>query len=140
MPAARLAKLDRDSVRSIADYTDILGRVRERSVDILVGTQMIAKGHDLPDVTFVGIVDCDVGLHVPDFRAAERAFQLLTQVSGRAGRREKQGQVALQTRVPTHLSLQQTVRADYFKFAELQLRKLPDYLPQSFQLSAYNLV
>ena len=131
LPAARLAKLDRDSVRSIADYTDILGRVRERSVDILVGTQMIAKGHDLPDVTFVGIVDCDVGLHVPDFRAAERAFQLLTQVSGRAGRREKQGQVALQTRVPTHLSLQQTVRADYFKFAELELdlRKKLNYPP-----------
>jgi primosomal protein N' (replication factor Y) len=92
---------------------------------------MIAKGHDLPDVTFVGIVDCDVGLHMPDFRAAERSFQLLTQVAGRAGRRDKRGTVVLQTRVPSHASLKSTVAADYQSFAEgeLQLRRALDYPP-----------
>lgn len=131
LPDARIAKLDRDSVRSIEDYVEILRRVREREVDILVGTQMIAKGHDLPDVTFVGIVDCDVGLHMPDFRAAERSFQLLTQVAGRAGRRDKRGRVVLQTRVPSHASLRSTVASDYVAFAEgeLQLRRSLEYPP-----------
>jgi len=121
LPTARIEKLDRDAVRTLDDYTAILGKVRSGSVDILVGTQMIAKGHDLPNVNFVGIVDCDVGLHVPDFRAAERAFQLLTQVSGRAGRREKQGRIILQTRVPQHASLQMTIAADYYGFASQEL-------------------
>jgi primosomal protein N' (replication factor Y) len=131
LPDARIAKLDRDSVHSIDDYIEILRRVRSREVDILVGTQMIAKGHDLPDVTFVGIVDCDVGLHIPDFRASERSFQHLTQAAGRAGRRGKQGRVVLQTRVPSHASLQQTVRHDFTTFAEieLKLRKTLDYPP-----------
>lgn len=121
LPQARIAKLDRDAVRSLDDYTSILRRMRSGEIDILVGTQMIAKGHDLPDVTLVGIVDCDVGLHVPDFRAAERAFQLLTQVAGRAGRRERQGHVVLQTRVPHHPSLRMTVGSNYQGFAEQEL-------------------
>jgi primosomal protein N' (replication factor Y) len=131
LPEARIAKLDRDAVRSIEDYTAVLQKVRSKEVDILVGTQMIAKGHDLPDVTFVGIVDCDVGLHVPDFRAGERAFQLLTQVAGRAGRREKQGYVTLQTRVPNHPSLQMTTSANYHGFAEqeLAMREMLGYPP-----------
>jgi primosomal protein N' (replication factor Y) len=131
LPTARIEKLDRDAVRTLDDYTAILGKVRSGSVDILVGTQMIAKGHDLPNVNFVGIVDCDVGLHVPDFRAAERAFQLLTQVSGRAGRREKQGRIILQTRVPQHASLQMTIAADYHGFAsqELAMRESLGYPP-----------
>lgn len=120
-PTARIAVLDRDTASSVQDYIEILRRVREREVDILVGTQMIAKGHDLPGVTFVGIVDCDVGLHIPDFRAAERSFQLLTQVSGRAGRRSEQGRVILQTRVPTHPSLVLTAANDYDSFAEQEL-------------------
>ena len=120
-PNARLAKLDRDTAQSITDYTEILGKVRAGEVDILVGTQMIAKGHDLPDVTFVGVVDCDVGLHMPDFRANERIYQLLTQVAGRAGRREKQGLVALQTRLPQHPSITMTIREDYESFAEHEL-------------------
>ena len=122
-PKARMAKLDRDTAHSIADYTDILGRVRNGEVDILVGTQMIAKGHDLPDVTFVGVVDCDVGLHMPDFRASERIFQLLTQVAGRAGRREKQGHVALQTRLPQHPSITMTIKEDYLAFAHHELKE-----------------
>lgn len=131
LPDARIAKLDRDSVSSIDDYVEILRRVREREVDILVGTQMIAKGHDLPDVTFVGVVDCDVGLHMPDFRAAERSFQLLTQVAGRAGRRDKLGTVILQTRVPSHASLKSTIASDYLAFAqdELELRRALEYPP-----------
>lgn len=131
LPEARIAKLDRDAVRTIDDYTEVLRQVRNKEVDILVGTQMIAKGHDLPDVTFVGIVDCDVGLHVPDFRAGERAFQLLTQVAGRAGRREKQGYVTLQTRVPSHPSLQMTTSANYLGFAEqeLAMREMLGYPP-----------
>lgn len=131
LPRARIAKLDRDAVRSIEDYTSVLQRMRSREIDILVGTQMIAKGHDLPDVTLVGIVDCDVGLHVPDFRAAERAFQLLTQVAGRAGRRERQGYVLLQTRVPRHPSLQMTVASNFLGFAEqeLHMRETLGYPP-----------
>lgn len=121
LPSARIAKLDRDVAASLEDYTQVLSDVREKKIDILVGTQMIAKGHDLPLVTFVGVVDCDVGLHMPDFRAAERAFQLLTQVAGRAGRRERPGFVVLQTRVPRHTSLQMTIAADYKRFAEIEL-------------------
>lgn len=122
LPSARVAKLDRDVAASLEDYKEILHNLRDRKIDILVGTQMIAKGHDLPDVTFVGVVDCDVGLHLPDFRAAERAFQLLTQVSGRAGRRKDQGFVMLQTRIPRHTSLQMTLSSDYKQFAEIELK------------------
>jgi primosomal protein N' (replication factor Y) len=131
LPKARIAKLDRDAVSSLEDYTEILQKMREHSIDILVGTQMIAKGHDLPNVTYVGVVDCDVGLHMPDFRAGERAFQLLTQVAGRAGRRDKQGHIVLQTRVPGHASLQTTVSGKYDEFAteELALRKTLGYPP-----------
>ncbi len=131
LPSAKIAKLDRDSASTISDYVEILQSVREGAIDILVGTQMIAKGHDLPNVTFVGIVDCDVGLHMPDFRAAERGFQLLTQVAGRAGRRSTPGHVVLQTRVPTHPSLAMTVASNYRGFAEqeLQLRRTLGYPP-----------
>ncbi len=131
LPEARIEKLDRDAVKTLDDYIAVLRKVRSGEVDILVGTQMIAKGHDLPNVNFVGIVDCDVGLHVPDFRAAERAFQLLTQVSGRAGRREKQGKIVLQTRVPQHASLQMTIAGNYQGFAgeELRMRQMLGYPP-----------
>jgi primosomal protein N' (replication factor Y) len=121
LPKARVGKLDRDTASTISDYVEILRKVREKELDILVGTQMIAKGHDLPDVTFVGIVDCDVGLHMPDFRAAEKGFQLLTQVAGRAGRRDKQGHVVLQTRVPTHPSIGYTTQSDFIGFADSEL-------------------
>jgi primosomal protein N' (replication factor Y) len=133
LPSARIAKLDRDVAASLEDYTQVLSDVREKKIDILVGTQMIAKGHDLPHVTFVGVVDCDVGLHMPDFRAAERAFQLLTQVAGRAGRRELQGFVVLQTRVPNHTSLQMTMAADYEQFAEIELKLRRDLRYPPFQ-------
>ena len=120
-PQTVLARLDRDAVSQPWKYREILEQVRRGQTQVLVGTQMIAKGHDLPGVTLVGIIDCDVGLHMPDFRAGERVFQLLTQAAGRAGRGAQQGQVVLQTRVPLHPSLVKTVAKDFEGFARLEL-------------------
>lgn len=130
-PDVKIDRLDRDAVSDLDTYRKILNNVRSGETKILVGTQMIAKGHDLPGVTLVGIVDCDVGLHMPDFRAAERIFQLLTQAAGRAGRHEMPGKVVLQTRVPRHASLVMTERQDYIGFAkhELAIRKQSAYPP-----------
>lgn len=130
-PATAIERLDRDSASDLATYKDILDRLRAKKIQILVGTQMLAKGHDLPDVTLVGVSDCDVGLHMPDFRASERIFQLLTQASGRAGRGVRPGRVILQTRVPKHQSLQMTLTQDYTGFAtyELLSRKAMLYPP-----------
>lgn len=130
-PTARVERLDRDKARKLEDYRTILAQVRDRKVDILVGTQMIAKGHNLPGVTLVGIIDCDIGLNFPDFRSAEKSFALLTQAAGRAGRGEQLGRVVLQTRNPTHLSIQTTLRHDFnaFALAELRNRKNLRYPP-----------
>jgi len=135
-PGATIDRLDRDAVSNAESYRCILEKVRNRKTDILVGTQMIAKGHDLPGVTLVGIIDCDVGLHMPDFRAGERVFQLLTQASGRAGRGDRPGMVILQTHVPNHPSLIHTVTRDYRSFAqhELGARQALDYPPFSRML------
>ncbi len=135
-PSATVDRLDRDTAAAHDDYRRILNDVRSGKTDILVGTQMIAKGHDLPGVTLVGIADCDVGLHMPDFRAAEKVFQLLTQASGRAGRSEAAGRVLLQTRVPKNLSIIKTIEKDYQGFAKLELkaRKLLRYPPFSRML------
>jgi primosomal protein N' (replication factor Y) (superfamily II helicase) len=121
-PATVIERLDRDSASDLATYKDILDRLRSKKIQVLVGTQMLAKGHDLPDVTLVGVSDCDVGLHMPDFRASERIFQLLTQASGRAGRGERAGRVLLQTRVPKHQSLLKTLTHDYPGFADYELK------------------
>src|SRR6202000_1948410 len=91
-PTARIARLDRDTVTGKRHYETILQDFREGNYDILVGTQMIAKGHDIPNVTLVGVISADVGLGMPDFRAGERTFQLLTQVAGRAGRGDMAGE------------------------------------------------
>lgn len=130
-PGVAIDRLDRDVVTDGEHYRQILDRVRSGQTNILVGTQMIAKGHDLPGVTLVGVVDCDVGLHMPDFRAAERVFQLLTQVSGRSGRGEQPGRVILQTRVASHPSIVYTKEHDYRAFAlhELEVRKSLHYPP-----------
>jgi len=130
-PGATIDRLDRDSVTDLDTYRGILDRVRSGQTQILVGTQMIAKGHDLPGVTLVGVADCDVGLHMPDFRAGERVFQMLTQVAGRAGRGERPGRVILQTRVPRHASLQFTAQHNFEGWAECELkaRKLLNYPP-----------
>jgi primosomal protein N' (replication factor Y) len=130
-PEARIARLDRDTVTGKKHYEQILQGFREKSFDLLVGTQMIAKGHDIPNVTLVGVVSADVGLGMPDFRAAERTFQLLTQVAGRAGRGDLPGIVLVQTINPDHYAVRMAAAHDYESFyeKELQFRRLMHYPP-----------
>jgi primosomal protein N' (replication factor Y) (superfamily II helicase) len=121
-PQARIARLDRDTVRSHADFERVLNALNACELDLLVGTQMIAKGHDIHGVTLVGVVGADVALGLPDFRAAERTFQLLTQVAGRAGRGEVPGKVVLQTYFPDHYAVQYAAHHDFAGFYEKELR------------------
>jgi primosomal protein N' (replication factor Y) len=132
-PAARIARLDRDTVTGKRQYETILQDFREGNYDMLVGTQMIAKGHDIPNVTLVGVVSADVGLGVPDFRAAERTFQLLTQVAGRAGRGSLPGIVLIQTINPDHYAVRMAAAQDYPAFyqKELHFRRMMHYPPFS---------
>ena len=132
-PEARIARLDRDTVTGKRQFEDILHNFRERNFDILVGTQMIAKGHDIPNVTLVGVVSADVGLGMPDFRAAERTFQLLTQVAGRAGRGHLPGVVYMQTINPDHYAVELAAQQNYAAFfqKELQFRRFMKYPPFS---------
>ena len=131
-PGARVARLDRDTVRRKGSLVEMLERVAKRHIDILIGTQMIAKGHDFPEVTLVGVISADVGLGLADFRAAERTFQLLTQVSGRAGRGERPGQAIIQSLVPEHYSIRLATRQDYRAFydKEVEYRRTMRYPPQ----------
>lgn len=130
-PEARIARLDRDTVTGKRQFEDILHNFRESNYDILVGTQMIAKGHDIPNVTLVGVVSADVGLGMPDFRAAERTFQLLTQVAGRAGRGHLPGVVYMQTINPDHYAVRLAAQQNYPAFfeKELQFRRFMKYPP-----------
>ncbi len=121
-PQARIARLDRDTVRSHADFERALNALDAGELDLLVGTQMIAKGHDIHGVTLVGVVGADMALGMPDFRAAERTFQLLTQVAGRAGRGEVPGKVVLQTYFPEHYAVQYAAQHDFAGFYEKELR------------------
>ena len=132
-PTARIARLDRDTVTGKRGYETILQGFRDRCYDILVGTQMIAKGHDIPNVTLVGVVSADVGLGMPDFRAAERTFQLLTQVAGRAGRGDLPGTVLIQTINPDHYAVRMAGAQDYAAFyaKELNFRRMMHYPPFS---------
>jgi len=132
-PTARIARMDRDTVSGKRHFEHILHAFREGDFDILVGTQMIAKGHDIPNVTLVGIVSADVGLGLPDFRAAERTFQLLTQAAGRAGRGDLPGIVLIQTINPDHYAIRFASKQDYpgFYAKEIQFRKLMRYPPFS---------
>jgi len=120
-PDARIGRVDRDSIRRKGALTSILSRFAAGELDVLVGTQMIAKGHDFPRVTLVGVISADVGLGVADFRAGERTFQLLTQVAGRAGRGERPGEAVVQTLYPEHYSIQLACRQDYASFFEREL-------------------
>ncbi|HEY3739856.1 MAG TPA: primosomal protein N' [Bryobacteraceae bacterium] len=132
-PKARIARLDRDTAGGKKQFETILNGFRERNFDILVGTQMIAKGHDIPNVTLVGVVNADIGLGMPDFRAAERTFQLLTQAAGRAGRGSLPGIVLIQTTNPDHYAVRHAAAQDYAKFyeQELQFRRAMRYPPFS---------
>jgi primosomal protein N' (replication factor Y) len=132
-PRARIGRLDRDTVRGRYDFERVLGALNAGELDILVGTQMIAKGHDVHGVTLVGVVGADTALGLPDFRAAERTFQLLTQVAGRAGRGNSPGKVVLQTFFPDHYAVQYAARHDYTGFydKELRFRSWMHYPPYS---------
>jgi primosomal protein N' (replication factor Y) len=132
-PGTRVARMDRDTVTGKRTYEEILHGFREKRFDLLVGTQMIAKGHDIPNVTLVGVVNADIGLGMPDFRAAERTFQLLTQAAGRAGRGDIPGQVILQTINPDHYAVRFAAAQDYSSFyrKELEFRRLMRYPPFS---------
>ena len=130
-PGARIARLDRDTARTKRQYQETLGAFAGGALDILVGTQMLAKGHDFQRVTLVGAVSADSSLSLPDFRAAERTFQLLTQVAGRAGRGELPGRVLIQTFYPEHYAIQDAVKQDYLSFfeRELHFRRMMAYPP-----------
>lgn len=130
-PNARVARLDRDTERRRGGSAAALRALRAGEIDVLVGTQMVAKGHDFPGVTLVGVVAADVGLHLPDYRAAERTFQLLTQVAGRAGRGGAPGRVVLQTYVPGHYAIRPVASHDYEAFyaEELAHRRALGYPP-----------
>ncbi|MGA9543992.1 MAG: primosomal protein N', partial [Candidatus Sulfotelmatobacter sp.] len=121
-PQARIARLDRDTVRGHEDFERTLNALSEGELDLLVGTQMIAKGHDIHGVTLVGVVGADSALGLPDFRAAERTFQLLTQVAGRAGRGQSPGKVILQTYFQDHYAVQYAARHDFAGFYDKELR------------------
>ncbi len=130
-PNARIARLDRDTVRTKREYQQVLGAFAKGELDVLVGTQMVAKGHDFQRVTLVGVVAADLALGRPDFRAAEKTFQLLTQVAGRAGRGELSGEVLVETYYPEHYAIQLAVQQDYVSFYEKEahFRRMLHYPP-----------
>jgi primosomal protein N' (replication factor Y) len=138
-PTARVARMDLDTTSAKWSHHRILGAMERKEIDILIGTQMIAKGLDLPEVTLVGVIDADLALHLPDFRSAERTFHLLTQVAGRAGRGSQPGTVIIQTRCPDHHALVWAAKHDANGFLdeEGRLRETPPYPPH---LSLVNLV
>jgi primosomal protein N' (replication factor Y) (superfamily II helicase) len=132
-PAARIARMDVDTTSAKWSHHEILSRVGSGETDILLGTQMIAKGLDFPNVTLVGVVNADIGMNLPDFRAGERTFQLLTQVAGRAGRGPVGGDVYVQTALPGHYAIQCAVHHDYRAFAEREIeeRRAAHYPPHA---------
>ncbi len=137
MPEAKIIRMDVDTTRRKGAHEKILQAFENQEADILLGTQMIAKGLDFPNVTFVGVLNADTALGLPDFRSAERTFQLLTQVSGRAGRGEIKGDVVIQTYNPDHYAIQLTQTHDYdtFYLREMKYRHLSDYSPYYFLTS-----
>ena len=130
-PNARILRMDRDTTQNKEGHFNIINKFTAKEADILVGTQMIAKGHDFPSVTLVGILDADMSLHFSDFRSSERTFQLLTQVAGRSGRAQEKGVVVLQTYSPENLTLRQAIKYDYEGFfnQEISIRKATGFPP-----------
>jgi primosomal protein N' (replication factor Y) len=132
-PAARLARMDRDTTSRRGSIVRILKELRHRRIDILIGTQMVAKGHDFPFITLVGILCADLSMSFPDFRAGERTYQLLAQVAGRAGRGDRPGKVILQTYNPEHFSIRAAQNQDFRAFyrQEIVFRRALKYPPFS---------
>jgi primosomal protein N' (replication factor Y) (superfamily II helicase) len=133
LPKVRLARMDRDVVTHSRELVKILDRVRDHQVDVLIGTQMVTKGHDFPNVTLVGVINADISLQIADFRAGETTVQLLTQVAGRAGRGDSPGHVIIQTYNPHHPAIRCVVDGDYLSFGqqELEARKRLQYPPHT---------
>ena len=121
LPNVRIARMDMDTTRSKMAFQNILNDIEEKKIDVLVGTQMVAKGLDFPDITVIGIINADSLLKYPDYRANERSYQLLAQVSGRAGRRGKQGKVIIQTHDPNHRVIRQVIENDYTSLYETEI-------------------
>jgi len=136
-PAARVLRMDADTTSVKDGHETILSEFRKGNADILIGTQMIVKGHDFPNVTLVGIVAADQSINVPEYGAAERTFQLLTQASGRAGRGSKQGCVVIQSYEPEHYAIRMAAEGSYEAFfeRELSFRRLMSYPPEISLLS-----
>ncbi|TET41343.1 MAG: primosomal protein N', partial [Elusimicrobia bacterium] len=130
-PGAKVMRMDRDTMRYRHAAEKIFNAFRQRKVDILVGTQLVAKGWDFPDVTLVGIISADTALNLPDFRSAERTFSLITQVAGRSGRGPKGGEVIVQTYNPDHYSIKMALEHNYHSFyeREMEFRKELNYPP-----------
>ena len=133
-PEARTLRLDSDSAKIRTKIPQIVEAFRRKEADILIGTQMIAKGHDFPDVTLVGVVNADIGLSLPSYRSSERVFQLITQAVGRSGRSDKKGEAIIQTYSPTHYAITMAARQDYELFykKEMELRRMQFYPPYSY--------
>ena len=135
-PTAKLLRMDSDTTRKKKSYTDMYEMMSDGSIDILIGTQMISKGLDFPNVTLVGVILADISLNIPDFRASERAFQLLTQVAGRAGRGNKVGEVYIQTYLPNHYAIKNASQQDFLKMAEIELKMRYNlFYPPHFRLA-----
>ena len=136
-PEARTLRLDSDSAKIRTKIPQIIEAFRNKEADILIGTQMIAKGHDFPDVTLVGVVNADIGLSLPSYRSSERVFQLITQAVGRSGRSDKKGEAIIQTYSPTHYAITMAARQDYELFyrKEMEIRKIQSYPPYTFVAS-----
>jgi primosomal protein N' (replication factor Y) len=132
-PKARIARMDRDTTKRKGSVLKLLKGLNNKTTDILVGTQMVAKGHDFPNITLVGIICADLSLSFPDFRAGERTFQILAQVAGRAGRGDRPGRVILQTYNPDHFSIAAARQQDFIAFyrQEIGFRKALNYPPYS---------
>jgi len=130
-PDARIARIDQDTTRKKGQLISLLKKIKNRSVDIIIGTQMLAKGHDFPFITLVGIVCADLSLNFPDFRSSERTFQLLAQVAGRAGRGDREGKVIMQTYNADHFAIQASKNQDFVEFYqnEVPFRKALLYPP-----------
>jgi len=133
LPQAKIARMDRDTMGSRRAYFELIRQMEYREVDVLVGTQMVAKGHDLPGVTLVGVLLADLSLNIPDFRSSERTFQIITQVAGRSGRGEYEGKAVIQTFNPDHYSIRHALAHDFRGFyrEEMALRKKFSYPPCS---------
>ena len=133
-PDARIVRMDVDTTRRKGQHEAILKQFENQEADILIGTQMIAKGLDYPNVTLVGVINADTALNIPDFRSSEKTFQLLTQVSGRAGRGDKPGEVFIQTYNPTHYAIQLAQGHQYERFfeTEMRMRHMANYPPYFF--------